>query len=420
MSFLIKSATIYDQGSKHHKKKLNVFIEKGKITYIGKESPQSSQVLDVKEGVLSPGWFDMNTTFGDPGLEHKEDLATGLNAASAGGFTGIGLLPNTKPVTQTKNAISYLKSRNPQSLTQIYPYAAVTLDTKGEDLTEMIDLHTAGAIAFTDGVEPLWHTDILLKSLQYLQKFKGLLITRPEDIHISKFGVMHEGPESTILGMKGIPNLAEDIIVQRDLQLLTYAGGKIHFSNISSAKSVDLIAKAKKKGLQVSCDIASYQTLFLDTDLSSFDTNLKVKPPFRSVKDNKALIKGLTDGVIEVITSSHRPEDEESKKLEFDLAEFGITSLQTVAHNLVKLSESIDWEILINAVTRGPRKLLGLDNPMIEEGAPANLTLLDPGKEWKYDSKTNASKAENTPFWGLTLHGQVMATFNNGKSYIAE
>lgn len=419
MSFLLKSVTIYDQASRFHKKKLNVLIDKGKIAYIGKDAPNAKTIIEVKGGILSTGWFDMNASFGDPGLEHKEDLVSGLSAAAAGGFTGVGLLPNTKPVTQTKNAVSYLKSHNTTSLTQVFPYASVTVDTKGEDLTEMIDLDAAGAAAFTDGVEPIWHTDILLKSLQYLQKFDGLLITRPEDVHISKFGVMHEGPESTILGMKGIPNLAEDIIIQRDLQLLEYTAGKIHFSNISSAKSIDLIKKAQKKGLKVSCDVAAYQTAFVDADLDSFDTNLKVKPPFRSAKDNSALIKGLNDGTIEVITSSHKPEDEESKKLEFDLAEFGIISLQTVGHNLVALSEKIEWEILIEAITSAPRKLLNLDLPKIEEGEPANLTLLDPQKIWELNSQTNLSKSDNSPYWESKLTGQVIATFANGKSYLA-
>ncbi|MEM9858824.1 MAG: dihydroorotase [Bacteroidota bacterium] len=419
MSVLIKSATIYCKGSKFHKKKLNVLVEKGKISYVGRESPKAKKVLSVKDGILSIGWFDMNALFGDPGLEHKEDLDSGLVAATAGGFTDVALLPNTSPVTQTKNAISYLRSRNDTNLTQIHPYGAVTIDAKGDDLTEMIDLHEAGVVAFTDGVEPLWHTDILLKTLQYLQKFNGLLITQPEDVHISRFGVMNEGPASTLLGMKGIPNLAEDIIVQRDLELLEYAGGRLHFSNISSAKSVELIKKARKRGLAVSCGIAAYQTAFEDTDLETFNTNLKVKPPFRNSKDNSALIKGLQEGTIEVITSSHQPEDEEGKKLEFDLAEFGITSLQTVAHNLSVLSDKVDWEVLIQAVTAAPRNLLGLEVPKFEEDVPANLTLLDPHKEWILNSATNRSKSENSPYWNTKIKGQVVATFGNGQHYIA-
>ncbi|MEM6360726.1 MAG: dihydroorotase [Bacteroidota bacterium] len=419
MSFLLKSVTIYDRASEFHKQRLNVLIDRGKIAYIGKDTPEAKQIIEAKGSILSVGWFDMNVSFGDPGLEHKEDLASGLSAAAAGGFTGIGLLPNLKPVTQTKNAVSYLKSYDRSTLTQVFPYASVTVDAKGEDLTEMIDLNAAGAVAFTDGVKPIWHTDILLKSLQYLQKFDGLLITKPEDVHISKFGVMHEGYQSTVLGMKGIPNLAEDIIVQRDLELLEYAGGKIHFSNISSGRSIDLIRKAQKKGLKVSCDMAAYQTAFEDTDLDTFDTNLKVKPPFRTAKDNSALIQGLNDGTIEVITSSHKPEDEESKKLEFDLAEFGITSLQTVGHNLVELSQKVEWEILIEALTSAPRRLLNLKVPKIKEGEFANLTLLDPNWEWELSSGTNWSKSENSPYWGSKLIGQVVATFANGKSHLA-
>lgn len=415
---LLKSAKVIDESSPHHNKTVNVLIDKGNITKIGKETPDADKVIDAKGMILSPGWFDMRASFGDPGYEHKEDIASGLETAAAGGFTGVALLPNNKPVTQTKNEVSYLKSRNAGSITEIFPIGAVSIDAKGEELTEMIDLHHAGAVAFSDGIHPIWHTDILLKSLQYLQKFNGLLINLPEDTRLNLFGTMNEGVNSTMLGMKGMPKLSEELIVQRDLELLQYAGGRLHFTNISSERSVAMIKAAKKRGLEVSCDIAAFQTAFDDSALSGFDTNFKVNPPFREKKDNKALIKGLQKGTIDVIVSSHIPQDEESKKLEFDLADFGIISLQTVAHNLSVLSDSVDMELLIKAVSHNPRKLLHLPVPAIKEGEHANLTLFDPAHEWVLDSKSNKSRSKNSPFWSKTIKGKAVAVFNQGNQYI--
>lgn len=417
-SILIKSATIIDEGGSFHGDTASVLIENGRIAKIGKKLPAANRTIDAKGMILSIGWFDMRASFGDPGYEYKEDLESGIAAATAGGFTGLALLPNNKPVTQSKNEVSYLRSHNGTSLTQIFPVGAVSLDTKGEELTEMIDLHHAGAVAFSDGIQPIWHTDILLKSLQYLRKFDGLLINKPEDVRLNLYGTMNEGVNSTMLGMKGMPALAEELIVQRDLELLAYAGGRLHFTCVSSEKSLAMIRAAKKKGLDVSCDVASYQMLFDDSALTGFDTNYKVNPPFREKKDNKALIKGLQDGTIDVIVSAHVPQDEENKKLEFDLAAFGITGLQTVAANLSQLSQSVEMATLIKAVTVSPRKLLYLDMPAIKEGAAANLTLFDPEREWVLDNTTNQSKSRNSPFWGQKLKGKTVAVFNNGKQYI--
>jgi dihydroorotase len=320
---------------------------------------------------------------------------------------------------QTKNEISYLIKGNDSQLVQIHPLAAVTRNNKGEELTEMIDLHEAGAVAFTDGLKPIWHTDILLKSLQYLQKFNGLLIDHPEDIWLNLFGQMHEGVNSTRLGLKGMPRIAEDIAVTRNLELLGYAGGRLHFSRLSSGRSVDLIRAAKKK-LSVSCDVNVYQALLDDSVLFDFDTNFKVNPPLREKQDNDALIKGLKDGTIDVITSGHTPHEEESKNLEFDLSDFGMINLQTFASNLVTLSQAIEFEILIEKITSNPRKLLGLDVPKIDVEEKANLTLFDPNKTWTFDEKVNLSKARNSPWLNKEIKGKAVAVFNNGRTRIDE
>src|SRR5690606_14102900 len=359
----------------------------------------------------------MGTFVGDPGLEHKEDLSSVAETAMHGGFSEISVLPNTTPSIQNKNEISYVMRRNKDRLVQIYALAAVTRNNKGEELTEMIDLHEAGAVGFTDGLKTIWHTDIVLKSLQYLQKFNGLLIDHPEDIWLNMFGQMHEGVNSTMLGLKGMPRIAEDVIVNRNLELLSYAGGRLHFAKMSSGKAIEFIRAAKKK-LQVTCDITSYQPLMDDGMLQGFNTNYKVSPPLREKIDNDALIKGLKDGTIDVICSGHVPHDEESKNMEFDQAEFGIISLQTVAANLAALSRLVDWELIIPKITTRPRQILGLEVPVIEPGANANLTLFSPSLTWQLDSSTNKSKSRNSPWYGQQLTGKAVAVFNNGKQWI--
>lgn len=419
MKILIQGPEILDASSPYHKKEKNVLINNGRIAEIGDKNYSADKVVRGEGMKLSVGWFDLGTFIGDPGLEHKEDIETASKAAAAGGFTGIAVLPNTTPCVQTKNEISYLIKGNDTQLVQVHALAAVTRNNKGEELTEMIDLHEAGAVAFTDGLKPIWHTDILLKSLQYLQKFNGLLIDHPEDIWLNLFGQMHEGVNSTRLGLKGMPRIAEDIAVNRNLELLSYAGGRLHFSRLSSGKAVDYVRTAKKK-LNVSCDVTVYQPLLDDSALFDFDTNYKVNPPLREKQDNDALIKGLKDGTIDVITSGHTPHEEESKNLEFDLADFGMINLQTFAANLIALSQSVDLELLIEKITSNPRKLLGLDVPKIDVDEKANLTLLDPDKSWTFDEKANLSKSKNSPWLNKEIKGKVVAVFNNGRTRIEE
>jgi dihydroorotase len=419
MKILIQGPEILDAGSPFHKKEKNILINNGRILEIGDKNYGADKVIRGDGMKLSVGWFDLGTFIGDPGLEHKEDIESASKAAAAGGFTGMAVLPNTTPCVQTKNEVSYLVKGNDTQLVQIHALAAVTKNNKGEELTEMIDLHEAGAVAFTDGLKPIWHTDILLKSLQYLQKFNGLLIDHPEDIWLNLFGQMHEGINSTRLGLKGMPRIAEDIAVNRNLELLGYAGGRLHFSRLSSGRAVDLIRAAKKK-LNVSCDVAVYQPLLDDTVLFDFNTNFKVNPPLREKQDNDALVKALRDGTIDVIISGHTPHEEESKNLEFDIADFGMINLQTFASNLVTLSQAVDMEVLIEKITTNPRKLLGLDVPKIDVEEKANLTLFDPNKTWTFDEKVNLSKSRNSPWMNKEIKGKAVAVFNNGRTRIEE
>ena len=419
MKILIQNAEILDPNSPFHQKEKNVLINNGRIAEIGDKNYSADKIVKADGMKLSTGWFDLGTYVGDPGLEHKEDLDSVSKAAAAGGFTEIAVLPNTSPSVQTKNEVSYITRGNDTRLVEIHAMAAVTKNNKGEELTEMIDLHEAGAIAFTDGLKPIWHTDILLKALQYLQKFNGILIDHPEDIWLNMFGQMHEGINSTMLGLKGMPRIAEDIMVSKNLELLGYAGGRLHMARLSSGKAIDLIRAAKKK-LNVSCDIAAYQPLLDDSHLSDFDTNYKVNPPLREKVDNDALIKALKDGTIDIICSGHIPHEDESKELEFDLADFGIINLQTFGSNLVSLSKSVDWSVLLEKVTVNPRKLLNLEIPRIDVEEKANLTLFDPNRSWTLDEKTNLSKSKNSPWYGKEVTGKVVAVFNNNKQRIED
>ncbi len=419
MKILLQAAQIIDRSSPFHQKVKNVMITNGRIAEIGDKNYAADRVIKAEGMMLTIGWFDLGTSVGDPGLEHKEDLESAGRAAAAGGFTEIAVLPNTSPCVQTKNEVSYITGGNANRLVQIYALASVTRNNKGEELTEMIDLHEAGAVAFTDGLKPIWHTDIFLKSLQYLQKFGGLLIDHPEDIWLNMFGQMHEGINSTKLGLKGMPRIAEDIAVGKNLELLGYAGGRLHFSRISSAKAVDMIRQAKKK-LAVTCDVTVYQPLLDDSLLIDFDTNYKVNPPLREKADADALIKALKDGTIDVLCSGHTPHEDESKSLEFDLADPGIINLQTFAANLVALSQSLDWDLLLEKVTVNPRKLLQLEVPRIEPETRANLTLLDPNHVWTFDEKTNFSKSKNSPWLGRQITGKAIAVFNNGRQKVED
>jgi dihydroorotase len=418
MKILIQSPRIIDRKSPFHQKEKNILLNNGRIAEIGDKNYSADRVIKAEGMILSPGWFDLGTFVGDPGLEHKEDISSLSKAAASGGFTELAVLPNTQPSVQTKNEVSYLTRNNDNRLVEIHAMASVTKNNKGEELTEMIDLNEAGAIAFTDGLKPIWHTDILMKALQYLQRFNGVLIDHPEDTWLNMFGQMHEGVNSTRLGLKGMPRIAEEIAVSKYLELLNYAGGKLHFAKISTAKSVELIRAARKK-LNVTCDIVSFQPLLDDTYLSDFNTNYKVNPPLRERVDNDALIRGIKDGTIDVLCSGHLPQDEESKNLEFDLAEFGITNLQTFGSNLTSLSKMVEWDTLIERVTHGPRDVLNLETPRIEEDVKANLTLFDPNEEWTLDEKSNHSKSRNSPWFGKTVKGKAIAVFNNNKQWIS-
>ncbi len=423
MNLLIRAAQIVDATSAYDGQRCDLLIENGLIRQIGTDipTPDGTRVVEADNLHVSPGWIDMRVLAQDPGFEHKEDLTSVCRTATAGGFTDIVLLPNTQPVVDAKGPLGYVQRMSTGQPVRIHAMAAITKGAAGVDFTDMIDLHHAGAVAFSDGTHPLQNPDLLLKTLQYLQPIGGLLINQPEETTLTHYGQMHEGVQSTLLGMKGIPALAEEIMVERDLRLLAYVlegdtqstdAPMLHFSTLSSARSVDLIRQAKTQGLPVSCDVAVHQLVFNDTALASFDTNLKVRPPFRSAADVDALWAGLADGTIDAIVSDHTPQDAESKNLEFDMAEFGIIGLETVFAALMTHNRALPLSVLVDRLSTRPRQILRLPALRLAEGEPAMLTLFDPTQSWTYDK--TLSKSHNSPFLGKTLTGRVISTVVGG------
>ncbi|QRR02207.1 dihydroorotase [Dyadobacter sandarakinus] len=422
MKLLIRSVRITDAASPYDGQIKDLLIEDGLIRQIGENlEAGEAQVLQASGLHASAGWVDMRVASRDPGFEHKEDLNSVRKAAARGGFTEIVLLPNSEPVVHSKDTLNYIRQAGRGGLVNLHVAAAVTRKAQGVDFTEMIDLHEAGAIAFTDGEHSVQNADLLLKTIQYLQPLDALLMNRPEDHQLTLYGQMHEGVASTLTGMKGLPSLAEEMMLTRDLKLLEYALEKspynsgnpvLHVSLISTKEAVALIREAKQKGLPVSCDIAAHQLAFRDNDLLGFDTNLKVNPPFRAEEDFAALLGGLADGTIDAIVSDHSPHDEESKNLEFDQADFGITGLET-AFAVANMYAGLGAGALVEKFTAGPRRILRLKPNVIEVGAPAHLTFFDPDAMWTFDK--TLSKSKNTPFLGKVMKGKVVGVANNGK-----
>lgn len=368
---------------------------------------QATEVIDASSLMLSQGWVDLRCMVGDPGFEYKETVESLCETLMSSGFSTAVVLPNTDPVIQSKNEVDFVLNKAKKYPLNILIQGAVTKNNEGEDLTEILDMyHQSGVTIFGEGTKTLANGDRYMKILQYLQKFNGVLFDHAYDPLLAIFGQMHEGENSTMLGMKGIPSLAEDVAIQRNLEILNYTGGKVHFQTVSTAKGVDLIRKGKAQGLNISCDVSIYQLLFTDKDLMSFDANFKVRPPFRGESDRQALIEGLKDGTIDALVSNHRPQDFDSKFMEFDLASFGMVGLQTFLPALVQLQKELSWPLLIEKLTTGPLSIIGQEN--------IAWTIFDPSEKWLFDRKSNKSNSFNSPWFGKELTGKVKYVIQKG------
>lgn len=411
MNLLIKSATILDPGSSFHQQVADILIENGVITRIADDIDADAELFDAEGKYVSPGFFDLNCNVGELGLETKEDLRSGTVAAAAGGFTGIALMPNTQPPVHSKSEVEYLLNRSKGNLVDVYPLGTISQKREGKDLAEMYDMYQSGARAFTDGSRPVQDAGLMERALLYAQGFDALVFSYPEDTAIAGKAKVNEGEISTLLGMKGIPSLAEELMVARDLYLAEYTVSRIHFTTISTARSVELIREAKRKGIEVTCDVAAHHLILTDEALLGFDSLYKVKPPLRTADDVAALIKGLKDGTIDAIVSQHTPHEIEFKDVEFEVAEYGIIGLQTAFSLAIKAGLPV--ELIVEKLAVNPREILGVELPVIAEDEKANIVVFDTDTEWEYTSANNKSKSANSPYIGQRLKGKVLLTYNN-------
>ena len=417
MNILIKSAKVIDPKGKHHNKIRDILIENGIIKKVSaKIKDVRAKIYAAKNLHVSLGWMDLHANFRDPGFEYKEDIHSGCKAAAKGGFTGVLLMPQNNPVTDNNAQVEYIHSKGKNNIVSVHAAGSLTKGMQGKDMVEMYDMKNAGAPAFTDDKNSVQHNNVLKVALLYAKDFDGLIMNYPNDSSIANGGQIHEGKISTALGLKGIPAMAEEIMIDRDISLCEYTDSKLHLSYISTKNSVSKIKKAKKQGINISADVALHNLILTDEEISHFDTRYKVLPPLRSNTDCTALIKGLKDGTIDVICTDHSPEDEENKKTEFDNAAFGIIGLETAFGLIGKhLSAHLSLAEIIEKIAINPRKLLQLESAKIEEGNTANLTLFDPDIEWEFQKIDIKSKSVNTPFIGEKLKGKALAIYNKGK-----
>lgn len=418
MKLLLKSATIIDSSSKYHKKKVDILIINGIIEKIGSsiKAEDVDKEISLKNLHVSKGWFDSSVSFGEPGYEERETIENGLKTAALSGFTEIGLNPNTDPVIDNNGSITSVLSKAKDNAVRIYPIGALTRKSQGVDLAEIYDMFQAGAVAFGDYKSAVMHPNLLKLALLYAQNFDGLVQSYPQDNDIAGNGLVNEENNSTKLGLKGIPAFAEELQISRDLTILEYTGGKLHIPTISTEKSVRLIKDAKKKGLDVSCSVAIHNLIFTDDLLSEFPTSAKVLPPLRTKKDIKALLKGIHDGTIDMVTSDHMPIDIEHKKVEFEHALYGTIGLESAfgaLHSIFSLEETIDL------LTKG-RARFNIEEPEIKEGAKINLSLFNPKPTYNFSEANIHSSSKNSLFLETELCGRVYGIINGDKVEIID
>ena len=413
MKTIIRSAKIIDSKSSYHNKIVDILIADGCILKIENKIANSDHYQEIKFDNLhvSPGWFDSSVSLGEPGFEDRETIENGLVVASKSGFTGIALQPNSYPIIDNQSQVHFVKSKAQGAVTELFPIGALTKESEGKDMAELFDMKNAGAIAFGDYNRSIENANLLKIALQYTQDFDGLVIAFAQDEKIKGNGVANEGIVSTRLGLKGIPNLAEELQVTRNLFLLEYTGGKLHIPTISTAKSVALIQEAKAKGLQVSCSVAVHHLVLTDEQLEEFDTRFKVSPPLRTETDRLALIEGIKNGTIDIITSDHNPIDIEHKKMDFDTAKSGTIGLESAFCSLLTV---LPIEIIIEKLTAA-RTIFGIENPSISEGAKANLSLFNPEGKSTFTSESILSKSKNSAFIGTEIKGKVYGIVNQNQ-----
>ena len=377
-------------------------------------------VYDASGAYVSPGWMDMHVHLREPGFEHKETIATGTRAAAAGGFTAVACMPNTEPPIHTRDVVEFVRERAADTPVDVHPIACVSKERAGAELAELADLAAGGAVAFSDDGAPVHHAGLMRRALEYSTMLDCPIINHMEVPALNPDGQMHEGEVSARIGLDGIPGLADDVMIARDVELAAFTGGHVHVAHISTARGVELVRRAKARDLPVTAEVCPHHVALTDAavERSGFDTHTKMHPPLRSAADVEALKAGLADGTIDALCTDHAPHAAYEKQVEFTAAPFGITGLET-AWGLIG-RELIEPGVLsvaeaVRALTVAPRRILGLDVPTMEVGTPAALTVFDASHRWTFGEEHVRSKSRNTPFLGTELVGRPRAIYNDGQ-----
>jgi dihydroorotase len=419
MDLLIKGGRVIDPAQQLDEK-LDIRIENGTIKELGKKlaAGKSCEVIDATGLIVTPGLIDMHVHLRDPGLEYKEDIVTGTRAAAAGGFTSVACMPNTKPVNDNKAVTSYIITKaKAEGLVNVFPVGSITQGSKGEKLAEMGDLKEAGCVAVSDDGCPLTNPELMRRALEYAKGMEIILISHAEDLGLSGDGLMNDGFTATELGLKGIPWVAEDAATARDVYLAEFTDSPIHIAHVSTKGAVQIIRDAKARGVRVTCETAPHYFTLTEDAVRGYNTNAKMNPPLRTSEDVAAIKAGLADGTIDAIATDHAPHHSDEKDVEFALASNGIIGLETALplSLALVLEKVLDFTDLVDKLSRNPAKILGITRGTLEAGAVADITIIDPNREWTVAADSLASKSKNSPFLGTTMKGQAVVTIVGGK-----
>lgn len=416
MDILIKGVVITDPSSPFHQQQTDVFLQNGFVSEIGTMDRSADQTIAVDGLHAAPGFVDIFANFCDPGFEYRETVQTGARAAANGGYTDVFLLPNTLPVASQKSTIQYLVQQSRQLPVVLHPIGAITKNAEGKDLAEMYDMHNSGAVAFSDGINPVQSSGLLLKALQYVKAIGKTIIQLPDDQTISANGQMNEGIVSTRMGLPGKPAIAEELMIARDIELARYTASKIHFTGVSTAQGIARIRKAKAEGLAVSCSVTPAHLCFTDEDVAGYDTNLKLSPPLRTAGDRAALQQAVMDGIVDCIASHHLPHHSDQKVVEFEYAKNGMIALETAFAVVRTCLPKLPLHRLATLFSSAPRRLFDLPQASVAAHQPGCISLFLPEKTWVPQSFF--SKSLNTPFIGKTLTGQPIGIINQDKVFL--